>query len=298
MNLLIPYVYLYGHDDPLFTEFTYGDIRSRGRKLLRDLKRGDYIFFHTTRGQKRYITAYYVVDRVLRTADAVKNTNIVHKYKNPHIERFLSGKEKYENDVIVFGDPIESRILYKPLPFDKKIIKRLSLGIKFPTSRTETQAITSATRAWRTLSDYDVRLLLTAIESSEKGRVPSWKLISTEEVTEIVEKDLENFLEENSELIGRNLELKGRQVDTPVGRIDLLFEDKKGRLIIAELKVGRIGRDAVNQVRKYIKWMRSNTKKPVSGIVVCSGIMPAFAEDLANLKDVKILSYGWQLKIK
>jgi hypothetical protein len=42
MNLLIPYVYLYGHNDPLFEEFTYGDVKTRARKLRNSLKKGDY----------------------------------------------------------------------------------------------------------------------------------------------------------------------------------------------------------------------------------------------------------------
>jgi len=33
MNLLIPYVHLYDHPDPLFEEFTYGDVGARARKL-------------------------------------------------------------------------------------------------------------------------------------------------------------------------------------------------------------------------------------------------------------------------
>ena len=92
MNLLIPYVYLYGHNDPLFKEFTYGDVKTRARKLRNSLKKGDYVFFHTSIGGKKYITAYYVVDRVLDTAEAIKDRNIRVKYNNPHIREFLSGE--------------------------------------------------------------------------------------------------------------------------------------------------------------------------------------------------------------
>ena len=40
MNLLIPYVFIYDHEDPKFDEYTYGDCDSRARKLIRDLNRG------------------------------------------------------------------------------------------------------------------------------------------------------------------------------------------------------------------------------------------------------------------
>ncbi|RLG34278.1 hypothetical protein DRN97_02925 [Methanosarcinales archaeon] len=38
MSLLIPYVHLYNHHDPLFEEFTYGDAGKRGRKLKKYLR--------------------------------------------------------------------------------------------------------------------------------------------------------------------------------------------------------------------------------------------------------------------
>jgi hypothetical protein len=128
MNLLIPYVHLYAHPDPLFTEFTYGDASRRAKILKNKLNKGDDVFFHTTIRNKKYITAYYVVDRVLDTPEAVKDRNIVAKYKNPHIVDFLDPeKGKYKEDVVLFGDPITSRVLDKPLLFDRSLAEKLSL---------------------------------------------------------------------------------------------------------------------------------------------------------------------------
>ena len=44
VNLLIPYVPIYNHYDPVLEEFTYGDVGSRARKLIKVLTKGDYIF--------------------------------------------------------------------------------------------------------------------------------------------------------------------------------------------------------------------------------------------------------------
>jgi len=297
MNLLVPYVYLYHHSDPLFEEFTYGDIRARAKKLKKDLKKGDYVFFHTSIRGKKYITAYYVVDRVLDTAEAIKDRNILAKYKSPHISEFLLRERTDEyDDVILFGDPITSRILGKPLLFDRALAEKLSLTIKFPKGKTETQVIGSATRSWRELIDKDVEVLLEAIKSSEEERFGIETVLSTDEVTEIIEKDIEGFIEKNPGLIGETLKLR-RQLDTPVGRIDLLLEDKKGNLIVVELKLDRIGRDAINQLRRYMNWVKRETKKEVAGVIVCKGVMPAFEEDFKKLKDIKIFCYGWQLKV-
>lgn len=262
------------------------------------LRKGDYVFFHTSVGGKKYITAYYVVDRVLDTAEAIMDRNIVAKYKNPHILEFLSGERTGEDDdVIIFGDPITSRVLDRPLLFDKALAEKLSLNIKFPRGRTETQAIGSATRSQRELIDRDVEVLLEAIKSSEEEGVAIETILSTDEVTEIIEKDIERFIEKNPSLIGDSLTLVGRQLHTPVGRIDLLFEDKEGNLIVVELKLDRIGRDAIKQVRKYMNWVKKATKEEVAGAVVCKGVMPAFQEDLNKLRDIKIFCYGWQLKV-
>jgi len=299
MNLLIPYVHRYDHPDPLFTEFTYGDASRRAKILKNKLNKGDYVFFHTTVRNKKYITAYYVVDRVLDTPEAVNDRNIVVKYKNPHIVDFLDPeREKYEEDVVLFGDPITSKVLDKPLLFDKSLAEKLSLDIKFPEGRTEEQSISSATRAWRELNKKDVDILLSAIQSSESDIKYLYTILSTDEVKEIIEKNLEDFIEKNTRLIGEKLIYKARQFYTPSGRIDLLLEDPDGTPVIVELKMNKIGREAINQLRRYMDWIDKDTHKKSRGILVCKGVMPAFEEDFKNLSRIKIYCYGWQLIIK
>jgi len=296
MNLLIPYVHLYNHNDPLFEEFTYGDVGTRAEKL-KNLKRGDYVFFHTSIRGKKYITAYYVVDRVLDTALASKDRNITAKYKNPHILEFLSGERKNKEDVILFGDPIISHVLERPILFNKALAEKLSLNIKFTEGKTDTQVIGSATRAWRKLTDHDVRVILDTIQLSKKEGLALKTVLSTDEVTDIIEKDIENFIEKNPDLIGTSFKLKRRQLNTSVGRIDLLLEEQNGDFIVVELKLNKIGREAINQLRKYMNWVRKQTGKKATGIVVCKGVMPAFEEDLGKLKDIKIFCYGWRFEI-
>ena len=299
MNLLIPYVHRVKHQDPLYSEFTYGDTSPRAKKLKNDLNKGDHVFFHTAIRNRKYITAYYVVDRVLDTAEAVKDQNIVAKYKNPHVIDFLDPKkEKYKEDVMLFGDPITSKVLDKPLLFDKSLAEKLSLDIKFPEGRTEGQSIGSTTRAWRELTEKDVEILLDAIKSSESDIKYLDIILSTDEVTEIIEKDLENFIEKNPRLIGENIKPAKRQLDTDVGRIDLLFEEPDGTPVVVELKMNKIGREAINQLRRYMDWIDKDTHKKSRGILVCKGVMPAFEEDFKNLSGIKIYCYGWQLIIK
>lgn len=212
MNLLIPYVRLYGHPDPLFDEWTYGDGGQRGSKLRNDVKKGDFLFFHTTlRGQK-CITAYIVADHVVATADVAHDRALVAKYKNPHIQEFVDGLRGDDDpdDVILFGDPFRSRVFDIPLPFDRALARRLSIGIRFPRGRSDALAIGSATRSWRELSNKDVNTILRearkyAVEKPEKRTV-----LSTEEVSEFLEKDVERCLAAEPHLVGRGLKVAGR----------------------------------------------------------------------------------------
>jgi len=295
MHLLIPYIQL-DEVDPDFDEFSYGDAGSRGKKLLTKVKKGDYVFFHTTIHRTKLITAYYVVDRCVRVSDARENCNIMTKYRNPHLhrERIID-----EHDMVLLGDPIESRRLGRPLVFDRKLAKKLGLGIEFRKGVTESQAIGSATRSWRELSQEDVELLLDEIKESQEAGADTDRIYTTEEVAEIIEKDLENFIVQEREVFGRGLRLIARQLDTPVGRIDLLFENKRGDSIVVELKMGRIGRDAISQLHRYMDYLKKKGKGEVRGIVVCEGVLPAFENEFAKgLENIKIYHHGWQLAVK
>ncbi|RME71443.1 MAG: DUF91 domain-containing protein [Chloroflexi bacterium] len=297
MHLLIPYIHL-NPPDPLFDEFTYGDRGARGKKLKSQVNKGDYIFFHTSRNGKRYITAYYVVDRVLYVSEAAEDDNICLKYKNHHIHDYLRKKAPATgDDVIVFGDPITSYILERPLLFDKNLVNKLSLKINFLPNLTQNQSIASATRAWRELTDEDVEQLKESIKELIASKAPPNILRSTEEVAETLEKDIEDIIAVNPDKIGTGLKLSARQLPIASGRIDLLFENAQGHLVVVEVKLHKIGREALRQVQRYVKELKQKNKN-VKGVLVCSGVMPAYENELRKQNDIKILTYGWELKIQ
>jgi len=298
MNLLIPYIPLQEHNDPLFSEFTYGDVSSRGYKLRNEVSKGNYLFYHTSKNGIKYITAYYVVDRVMDTKDAVNNINIISKFRNPHLEKYkIYGKPNFD-DVIVFSDPITSRVLTRPLPFDKALAEKLSLNINFACRRTENQTIVSSTRAWRELSKADVKIILKAIKNHEDAYPILPELRSTDEVSEFIEQDIENYVAHHPGVIGKDLSIIGRQVPLASGRADLILSDEKGNITVVELKVNRIGRDAIKQVSNYVSELKQSKKGNVIGAIVCPGVMPAYEEVIRKQKKVKILIYGWSLQIR
>lgn len=298
VNFLMPYVYFPDHRDPMLEEFTYGDSGARARRLKQELRKGDYVFFHTTERGRHLITAYYVVDRVLDTGEAAREELIRSKYKSPHISEFIDGKRQGD-DVMIFGDLILSRKLPIPLPFDRELAQKLSLNIPFASGRTDLSCIASATRQWRKLSEGDVRALLEEIKKMESSSTVSEAPLSTDEVHELREVDLEELLARNPDLLEKGLTLKYRQYElTPNDRIDLLFTDAVGKYVVVELKLGLIGRGALRQVDKYMGKLKEATKKEVRGIIVCKGILPTFKETYKKLRDVKIHYYGWRLGLE
>jgi len=221
----------------------------------------------------------------------------VDKYKNPHIKEYLNGERRNQEDAIVFGDPILSRKLPRPLLFNRSLAEKLSLKIPFRKDFTENRCISSATRQWRRLTEEDVETLLWGIRRFEEEGISSDVVLSTDEVLEIREVDLESFIVSHTPLLGSNLTLKGRQIDTKVGRLDLLFEDADGSLVVVELKLNEIGRSAINQLRRYIHQVRADTKKKVRGIIVCKDILPTFVSEFRKLNNIEIFHYGWKLSV-
>ena len=74
-------------------------------------------------------------------------------------------------------------------------------------------------------------------------------LVSVEQVK--LERDLEDTLVSNPNLLMDGLTLVGRQITTEGGNLDLLGVDKYGRLVVFELKRGMLRRESVAQVIDY-----------------------------------------------
>jgi hypothetical protein len=71
------------------------------------------------------------------------------------------------------------------------------------------------------------------------------------------ESKLEDFLEQDPNLLGSNILIIGRQVTTGYGKkIDLLGINADGQLVVIELKRDRTPRDVVAQLLDYGSWVR------------------------------------------
>ena len=66
-----------------------------------------------------------------------------------------------------------------------------------------------------------------------------------------LERNLEDWIEKDPTILDENLLLIGRQVNN----IDLLFLDRNGNTVIAELKREKTPRDVVTQIIEYASWV-------------------------------------------
>lgn len=100
-----------------------------------------------------------------------------------------------------------------------------------------------------------------------------------------------------------DLTLKGQQVNTPHGRLDLIFEDEGGKVVIVEFKKGNLSDRDIIQLKDYMSWASSEySGKSIGGILFCHGFSPrqqnAIELDKVHGYDIEIKIYECLFTIK
>src|SRR5699024_12548604 len=98
--------------------------------------------------------------------DAINDPLIMVKDENPHLERDLGDLQ--ENETIVFGDPIRSKVLEGPLELTGNILKKLSRPARLNPNQTLLAAMSSALRTWMKFNEYDFNFLTNLDKEYEK----------------------------------------------------------------------------------------------------------------------------------
>ncbi|AFQ09153.1 endonuclease NucS [Bacillus tropicus] len=302
MNYLIGYKDAernFGHEDPMLTEYTYGESGANTDKLQK-VQKGDFLFFHKTIHNKRYITAYYLVEEVVIVKDIKQNRLIMNKYDNPHLKKEI--QQLTPSECIAFGNPIQSKVLQVPLEITPELLSKLSRPANLNPNQSLLSAISSALRTWKELNPSDINLLLDLIEQNEsKGRLTN-RVLTAEEVFQILERDIEKFIISNPSILDVNYKIeKSQHIFSDESRLDLLLRDTtNNEFIVVEIKKGPIDRNALNQIKHYIKLCKKELKlNTVKGILVGSGIAPSFEDDINKAKrdGITVRNYGWGFTI-
>lgn len=89
------------------------------------------------------------------------------------------------------------------------------------------------------------------------------------------EEDMVNAIINNPSMIEDGLQILAREYHTLVGDIDILAKDSRGNLVVIECKRSQAGPEAVNQLKRYVDYLRQKEDKPVRGIVAAPSISAA-----------------------
>jgi hypothetical protein len=121
------------------------------------------------------------------------------------------------------------------------------------------------------------------------------------------EAHLRDYLAEHLEDLEAGLKLyfdsdgnDGIEYVTDIGRIDILAQDSRGRLVVVELKVSD-GPDAVcGQLLRYMGWVKRHiaSNKEVRGIIIAQRISDKIRYALADIPFVDLREYELALTLK
>lgn len=100
------------------------------------------------------------------------------------------------------------------------------------------------------------------------------------------EEDMGDLIFNNPDIIEEGFRPTSREYSVENGFIDILGKDKKGNLMILELKSRRAGTNAVKQLERYVNKFMDH-KRLVRGILVA----PSLTEDALELLEEKKLEF-------
>lgn len=131
----------------------------------------------------------------------------------------------------------------------------------------------------------------------ERARSSMDSILTTDEVSKMRNIYLEEFIVRHSELIGKNLTLCSRRTWTPEGFFDLGFENKDKDTVMVELKLKRIGKRDLHEVKDSVRCLREHSRRAVRLIVVCKDVSSTIGDELRKQKDIQVLCFGWKLHV-
>jgi hypothetical protein len=180
----------------------------------------------------------------------------------------------------------------------------------FPSEyKTEAQQLWVYLHLQRDVSRFVVRfgLLKIGLKNSApvnvraRGKQESDSAVSTEINDNIHEAHLEALIAENLDSVEGGLKLVGRQYNAPpVGRIDLLCRDRRGTLVVIEIKKFHSSAESIiDQVTRYMGWVRENLasrRDSVRGIIIVGVVDERLGYSVKAVPNLEVKCFSLSLK--
>jgi RecB family endonuclease NucS len=105
---------------------------------------------------------------------------------------------------------------------------------------------------------------------------------------QIAERNLEDFVVQQLDVVEIGLRLIERQKSTPAGRLDLLCRDARGNYVVVELKKTRGTDQVVGQLLRYMGWAKGEyPQAKVRGIIIVDKKDDALRYAISAVPDVE-----------
>jgi endonuclease len=125
----------------------------------------------------------------------------------------------------------------------------------------------------------------------------------------LLEKDLQNYLSRNLEVIEPGLRLyvdeseaiTGLEVEAGGRRIDILAIDRNNGLVVLELKVSKGYDRVVGQLLRYVNWVRKELADPgqkVRGMILCRNMTEDLRLACAGVPNIELFEYQLSVTVK
>jgi len=102
-----------------------------------------------------------------------------------------------------------------------------------------------------------INIKIEPIEENQNST--SWKTVlnyrNKYSKEKIYEKQIEEVIVKNPEILEDGLKLIGRQYKATVGTIGIIFKDQEDSFIVVELKRGKGSDKVVGQIQRYMAWV-------------------------------------------
>jgi RecB family endonuclease NucS len=106
----------------------------------------------------------------------------------------------------------------------------------------------------------------------------------------MVEREMQELLWRYPErFLNEPLKQFAWETSSDVGRADLVFEDRHGRLLVIEVKHGKLPRGAIDQLLDYFGMMKQRFPDKAVELMVVANPGPAEQEDCLSIHPVRIL---------
>lgn len=115
------------------------------------------------------------------------------------------------------------------------------------------------------------------------------------------ERDLQNFLAKNLNIIESGLTFYGLEYPAGNRTIDILALDKDNNYVVIELKVSRGYDRVVGQILRYMAWIRKNHaegNQKVRGIIIAREITEDLILACSEIQNIDLFEYSLSISLK